>query len=109
KVVGGGACQEVMLDPPDLGALPIMTCWPRDGGPFITLPIVITKDPDTGVRNLGMYRMQVYGPRETGMHWQLYKTGRRHYQRARELSRRGDVGGGRGRGSVCGLSAPPPP
>jgi 4-hydroxy-3-polyprenylbenzoate decarboxylase len=91
KVVGSGACQEVVMDPPDLRALPVMTCWPRDGGPFLTLPIVITKDPETGVRNLGMYRMQVYGPRETGMHWQLYKTGRRHYQRARELGRKVEV------------------
>ncbi|HJZ85530.1 MAG TPA: menaquinone biosynthesis decarboxylase [Polyangia bacterium] len=88
---GRAPCQEVVMDPPDLGALPVMTCWPRDGGPFLTMPVVITKDPDTGVRNLGMYRMQVYGPRETGMHWQLYKTGRRHYQRAQELSRRVDV------------------
>jgi len=92
KRVGGRApCQEVVMEPPDLGLLPIMTCWPRDGGPFVTMPVVITKDPDTGVRNLGMYRMQLYGPRETGMHWQLYKTGRRHYQRARELGRRVDV------------------
>jgi 4-hydroxy-3-polyprenylbenzoate decarboxylase len=91
KVVGSGACQEVVMDSPDLRALPVMTCWPRDGGPFLTLPIVITKDPETGTRNLGMYRMQVYGPRETGMHWQLYKTGRRHYQKAKELGRKVEV------------------
>ena len=91
KVVGSGACQEVVMEAPDLRALPVMTCWPRDGGPFVTLPIVITKDPETGTRNLGMYRMQVYGPRETGMHWQLYKTGRRHYQKAKELGRKVEV------------------
>ena len=61
--------------------------WPRDGGPFITLPNVITRDPDTGARNIGMYRMQVIDRRSTGMHWQVHKTGARHFRRARELGR----------------------
>ena len=78
KVVRSGACQEVVLrgDDVDLGALPVMTCWPGDAGPFITLPAVITHDPRTGSRNVGMYRMQVLGPRSTAMHWQLHKDGR---------------------------------
>ena len=78
KVVRSGACQEVVLrgDDVDLGVLPVMTCWPGDAGPFITLPAVITRDPRTGSRNVGMYRMQVLGPRSTAMHWQLHKDGR---------------------------------
>ena len=78
KVVRHGACQEVVLrgDDVDLGLLPVMTCWPGDAGPFITLPAVITHDPRSGGRNVGMYRMQVLGPRTTAMHWQLHKDGR---------------------------------
>ncbi len=78
KVVRHGACQEIVLrgDDVDLGLLPVMTCWPGDAGPFITLPAVITHDPRSGGRNVGMYRMQVLGPRTTAMHWQLHKDGR---------------------------------
>jgi 4-hydroxy-3-polyprenylbenzoate decarboxylase len=78
KVVKRGASQEVVLkgDDVDLGRLPVQTCWPGDAGPFITLPAVITRDPRTGQRNVGMYRMQVLGPRTTAMHWQLHKDGR---------------------------------
>src|SRR4051794_12817694 len=76
-----GACQEVVLrgDEVDLAALPVQTCWPGDGGPFVTLPAVITRDPRNGQRNVGMYRMQVLGPRTTAMHWQLHKDGRADY------------------------------
>src|SRR3954453_20516105 len=76
--VRSGACQEIVLrgDEVDLGALPVQTCWPGDAAPFITLPAVITRDPRTGTRNVGMYRMQVLGPRSTAMHWQLHKDGR---------------------------------
>src|SRR5207247_4679984 len=63
-------------DDVDLGRLPIQRCWPEDPAPFITLPAVITKDPKTGVRNLGMYRMQVIDARSTYMHWQMHKDGR---------------------------------
>jgi 4-hydroxy-3-polyprenylbenzoate decarboxylase len=79
-----GACQEIVLrgDEVDLGALPIQTCWPLDAAPFITLPAVITRDPVTGQRNLGMYRMQVLGPRSTAMHWQLHKDGRADFSGA---------------------------
>ncbi|MGH3037554.1 MAG: UbiD family decarboxylase, partial [Gaiellaceae bacterium] len=78
KTVSKGACQEVVLegDDVDLGVLPIQRCWPGDPAPFITLPAVITKDPNTGVRNVGMYRMQVIDERSTFMHWQLHKDGR---------------------------------
>lgn len=85
--VSSGRCQDVVLegDAVDLGLLPVLTTWPKDGGPFFTLPLVITRDPDTGARNVGMYRMQVLGRDRTAMHWQLHKTGARHLRRAREL------------------------
>src|SRR5262245_24609477 len=66
---------------PTLLNLPIQQCWPLDGGRFITLPCVVTKDPDTGERNVGMYRMQVYDQQSAGMHWQLQKVGARHGRR----------------------------
>ncbi|BDI32476.1 menaquinone biosynthesis decarboxylase [Capsulimonas corticalis] len=74
-------CQEVVKLGKDanLDELPILTCWPDDGGPFITLPLVFTKDEGTGKRNVGMYRIQKQGPHETGMHWQRHKVGSRHY------------------------------
>ncbi len=78
KTVSKGACQEIVLegDHVDLAALPIQRCWPGDPAAFITLPAVITKDPRTGVRNVGMYRMQVIDGRSTFMHWQMHKDGR---------------------------------
>ena len=81
KTVSRGACQEVVLtgDDVDLGLLPIQRCWPGDPAPFITLPAVITKDPRTGVRNVGMYRMQKIDARSTYMHWQIHKDGRADY------------------------------
>jgi 4-hydroxy-3-polyprenylbenzoate decarboxylase len=74
-------CQEVVRTGGDatLDDLPILTCWPDDGGPYITLPLVFTKDEGTGKRNVGMYRIQKQGPRETGMHWQRHKAGSRHF------------------------------
>lgn len=71
-----------------LSELPIQKCWPQDAGQFITLPLVITRDPDTGLRNVGMYRMQVIDDRTTFLHWQLHKTGARHWRRYRELKKR---------------------
>src|SRR5437762_2718620 len=81
KRVRSGPCQEVVLqrDDVDLDALPIQRCWPGDPAPFITLPAVITKDPRTGGRNVGMYRLQVLGPNATAMHWQIHKDGRADY------------------------------
>ena len=83
KIVSSAPCQEVVLkgDQIDLGRLPVLTCWPQDGGPYITLPMVFTKNPETGKRNCGMYRMQVYDARTTGMHWQAHKQGAEHYRR----------------------------
>ncbi|MBB6624701.1 menaquinone biosynthesis decarboxylase [Clostridium gasigenes] len=75
-----GACQQVINHEPDLTELPILKCWPEDGGKFITLPLVITKDPETGIQNMGMYRMQVYDENTTGMHWHWHKDGREIYE-----------------------------
>jgi len=80
KIVNDGACQEVIQREPDLNLLPILTCWPGDAGPFITLPMVFSKDPIKGTRNVGLYRMQVFDSRTTGMHWHLHKVGARHFQ-----------------------------
>jgi 4-hydroxy-3-polyprenylbenzoate decarboxylase len=73
---------------PTLLNLPVQQCWPLDGGRFITLPCVVTKDPDTGERNVGMYRLQIYDERTTGMHWQLQKVGARHGRRYYETGTR---------------------
>jgi len=93
RSVRSGACQEVVLqgDDIDLSALPVMTCWPDDGGPYITLPLVITKDPENGIRNVGMYRMQVIDRNTTAMHWQRHKVGARHFELARQKGERMEV------------------
>ena len=83
-----GDCQEVIMPNPDLGKLPVLTCWPADGGPFITLPVVHTKDALTGIRNIGMYRMQVLGPATTGMHWHLHKGAAQQFRKYKELGRK---------------------
>jgi 4-hydroxy-3-polyprenylbenzoate decarboxylase len=86
KNVATGPCKEVIRkDSFDLKHLPILQCWPQDAGRFITLPCVVTRDPKTGKRNVGMYRMQVYDGQSTGMHWQRQKIGAEHY---REMLRR---------------------
>ncbi len=82
KIVGSGPCKEVVQRGGfSLRDLPVLHCWPGDGGPFITLPMVFSKNPDTGKRNCGMYRMQVYDENTTGMHWQKHKQGAEHYRR----------------------------
>jgi len=82
KIVKGGPCKEVIVrDKPSLEELPVLKCWPEDGGPFITLPLVFTKDPETGQRNVGMYRMQVHDRTTTGMHWHVHKGGAEHYRK----------------------------
>lgn len=78
------SCQEV-IEEPDLSKLPILKCWPQDGGRFITLPLVFTKDPETGQQNIGMYRLQVYDKKTTGMHWHFHKDGREIYEKYRKL------------------------
>jgi len=88
-----GCCQDVVLtgDQVDLGIMPVLTTWPGDAGPFITLPVVFTKNPETGVRNAGMYRMQVYDKNTTGMHWHRHKGGAYHYHLAEKLGKRLEV------------------
>ena len=78
KKVRKGACQQVRMSNPDVTKLPIPTTWMHDGGPFITLPLVVTKNPETEEHNLGMYRAQVFGPTEVGLHWQMHKHGAEH-------------------------------
>ena len=89
KVVKGrGECQEVVITDPDLSKLPILKCWPEDGGPFVTLPAIHTKDPVSGMRNIGMYRMQVFSKDMTGMHWHKHKVSARHYNEYKKLNKR---------------------
>ncbi len=82
KRVDRAACQEVIVRDPSLLGLPVLTCWPEDGGPFITFGLVITRHPRTGMRNVGLYRMQVYDERTAGLHWHKHKGGAEHYGEA---------------------------
>lgn len=93
---GRGKCQDIILqgNAVRLGVLPVLKCWPHDGGRFVTLPMVNTIDPDTGARNVGMYRMQLFDESTTGMHWHIHKTGARHYEAYKRLGKRMPV-------SVC--------
>ncbi len=82
KMVNGGPCKEVIRrEGFSLAEFPILQCWPQDAGRFITLPMVFTRNPETGKRNCGCYRLQVYDERTTGMHWQTHKQGAEHYRR----------------------------
>ena len=87
KTVSKGACQEVVItgDDVDVNMLPALRCWPMDAGRFITLPLVISRDPESGRRNVGTYRMQIYDGRTTGMHWQTHKVGAHHYRASEAL------------------------
>ena len=89
KMVSRAPCQEVVLigEDADLKMLPALKCWPMDAGPYITLPLVISRDPETGRRNVGIYRMQVYDSHTTGMHWQTHKVGAHHYRVGEEHGR----------------------
>ena len=89
KTVTKAPCQEIVLreGEVDLTKIPVLTCWPGDGGPFVTLPLVFTHHPETGKRNLGMYRLQVFDQQTTGMHWHRHKGGAQHY---RVAERRGE-------------------
>jgi 4-hydroxy-3-polyprenylbenzoate decarboxylase len=103
KFVKHAPCQEkvVLADEGKmLDQLPAIQCWPKDGGKFITFPLVITKDPETNKRNLGLYRMHIYDDRTTGMHWQIHKDGAEHFRKLRK--------GGKGRLPVaCVIGADP--
>ncbi|RPD51390.1 menaquinone biosynthesis decarboxylase [Paracnuella aquatica] len=87
---GRGECQQVVLtgDAADITKLPVITCWPKDGGPFVTLPVIHTKEPNSGARNVGMYRMQVFGPQLTGMHWHKHKVSAKHFGEYKKLGKR---------------------
>jgi len=93
KKVKHAPCQQQVYGPdgPLLDMLPILTCWPHDGGPFITLPIVITKDPESSTQNAGMYRMHKYDNATTGMHWQYNKDGSRHFDKYKSRGERMEV------------------
>ena len=89
KVISGrGECQAVVMKEPDITKLPVITCWPKDGGPFVTLPIIHTKDPNNHSRNVGMYRMQIFGPTLTGMHWHKHKVSAKHFNEYKKLNKR---------------------
>jgi len=89
KVISGrGECQQVVMQCPDITKLPVITCWPKDGGPFVTLPIIHTKDPNNNSRNVGMYRMQIFGPTLTGMHWHKHKVSAKHFNEYKKLNKR---------------------
>jgi len=110
---GSPPCQEVIWqgNQVDLRKIPVMTCWPEDGGPYITLPMVISRDPKRGIRNVGMYRVQVLGPRTIAMHWQRHKVGAAHW---REMAERGEtmpvcIAIGADPASIYSASAPLPP
>ena len=110
---GTPACQEVVWrgDEIDLNKLPIITCWPQDGGPYITLPMVISKNPQTKVRNVGMYRVQQLSKNTLAMHWQRHKVGAAHW---REMAERGErmpvcIAIGADPASIYSASAPLPP
>jgi 4-hydroxy-3-polyprenylbenzoate decarboxylase len=84
---GRGECQEIIMTDPDITKLPVITCWPKDGGPFVTLPVIHTKDPNTGIRNVGMYRMQLFGPTLTAMHWHKHKVSAKHFNEYKKLGK----------------------
>lgn len=82
RIVNDGPCKQVIRhDGFSLAEYPVLKCWPYDGGRFVTLPLVFSKNPETGKRNCGMYRMQIFDERTTGMHWQTHKQGAEHYRR----------------------------
>jgi 4-hydroxy-3-polyprenylbenzoate decarboxylase len=80
KMVSRAPCQEVVINTPALSLLPIIKCWPQDGGKFVTLPMVFTKSLSDGSRNCGMYRLHVYDEQTTGMHWHIHHDGARHFR-----------------------------
>ncbi|MFI5171999.1 MAG: menaquinone biosynthesis decarboxylase [Chitinophagales bacterium] len=110
-IKGKGECQQIIMDDPDITKLPVMKCWPADGGKFITLPVIHTVDPETKIRNVGLYRMQVFGPKLTGMHWHKHKVSAGHFNKYKKLNQRMPVSvalGGDPVYTYC-ASAPLPP
>lgn len=105
---GRGECQQVVMSSPDMTKLPVITCWPKDGGPFVTLPVIHTKDPNNHSRNVGMYRMQVFGPTLTGMHWHKHKVSAKHFSEYKKLGKRMPVAVALGGDPVYAYSATAP-
>lgn len=107
---GRGECQDVVWQgaEADITKLPVITCWPKDGGPFVTLPIIHTKDPNTASRNVGMYRMQVFGPDLTGMHWHKHKVSAKHFSEYKKLGKKMPVAVALGGDPVYAYSATAP-
>ena len=105
---GKGECQEIVMHEPHITKLPVITCWPKDGGPFVTLPVIHTKDPNTGIRNVGMYRMQVFEPTLTGMHWHKHKVSAKHFNEYKKLNKRMPVAVALGGDPVYAYSATAP-
>lgn len=105
---GRGSCQEIVMKEPDITKLPVITCWPKDGGPFVTLPIIHTRDPNTQTRNVGMYRMQVFGPTLTGMHWHKHKVSAKHFSEYKKLGKKMPVAVALGGDPVYAYSATAP-
>ncbi|MGB3007550.1 MAG: menaquinone biosynthesis decarboxylase [Chitinophagaceae bacterium] len=105
---GRGECQEIVMENPDINKLPVITCWPKDGGPFVTLPIIHTKDPHTNSRNVGMYRMQIFGPTLTGMHWHKHKVSAKHFAEYKKLNKKMPVAVALGGDPVYAYSATAP-
>ncbi len=105
---GRGECQEVIMETPDITKLPVITCWPKDGGPFVTLPVIHTKDPNEGTRNVGMYRMQVFGPTLTGMHWHKHKVSAKHFNEYKKLGKRMPIAVALGGDPIYAYSATAP-
>ena len=105
---GRGECQQIVMREPDITKLPVITCWPKDGGPFVTLPVIHTKDPNTNVRNVGMYRMQVFEPALTAMHWHKHKVSAKHFNEYKKLNKRMPVAVALGGDPVYAYSATAP-
>lgn len=107
---GRGECQQVVWQgsEADITKLPVITCWPKDGGAFVTLPIIHTKDPGTLSRNVGMYRMQVFGPQLTGMHWHKHKVSAKHFNEYKKLGKKMPVAVALGGDPVYAYSATAP-
>lgn len=105
---GRGECQQVVMSEPDITKLPVMKCWPHDGGNFLTLPIIHTLDPNTGIRNVGLYRMQVFGPKLTALHWHKHKVSAGHFNEYKKLGKRMPVAVALGGDPVYVFSAASP-
>jgi 4-hydroxy-3-polyprenylbenzoate decarboxylase len=111
KTVTNAPCQEVVHTDPDLSIIPVLKCWPQDGGKFITLPLVITKSLEDSTRNMGMYRTQIYDKNTTAMHWHIHKDGANHFSQYAQANRRMEaaIAVGGDPATIYSSTAPLPP